>query len=147
LKDVLYATRRCLNDELSKSDHNLKELKNDLGNSIKRQEKMIKEISDLKSDNLSKVEEIYSLKNDIKNMSSNNSLNKETTNKIKNNYDDKIERFNVFCDKLYNSTQTALDVIKSNKNLLNMYPENIYSQFYSESIVRLNILYNYYIVL
>lgn len=108
---------------------------------------MIKEISDLKSDNLSKVEEIYSLKNDIKNMSSNNSLNKETTNKIKNNYDDKIERFNVFCDKLYNSTQTALDVIKSNKNLLNMYPENIYSQFYSESIVRLNILYNYYIVL
>jgi len=135
LKEVLYTTRRCLNEELFKSDKNLKELKNDLSVNIKRQEKMIKEISDLKSDNLSKVEEIYSLKNDLKNINTNNSHNKDNTNKIRNEYDEKIEKFNLFCEKIYNSTHIAIEKIKSNKSILNKYPEHIYSQFYSESIV------------
>ena len=116
-------------------DQNFREIKNEINQSIFKQEKMLNEISDLKNENLFKRDEINKLTTELKNSSSNQLYNKEQINRLKTELNEKQESFNKFCNKIYNSTSQGIDKIKNSKN--SIYSEHLYSTNFSDNIVNL----------
>jgi len=117
LKDVLNKARDRSNKEFYKYESCIKELKGDQADLLSKQEKLNYEISDLKTENLKKNEEIFRLKESIEDLNNNMAFGTENLNKISLDFQKKQENYFKFIEKLSNLIRNELEEIQANDKL------------------------------
>ena len=133
LKQTLVNNRSQINEELSKYDSQIKDLKKEIGENFNKQEKMQKEISQLKELIIVKDEEIFSLNNEIEEYHSNLQINKDNLVKIKNDINESKEVFNKFLEKLNTNIKQEFEEILQNEKMKEL-SEFIYRSNYCENL-------------
>jgi len=117
VKDALNKARDRCNKEFYKYESNFKEMKNEQADYLAKQEKLNYEISDLRTENLKKNEEIFRLKETVEDLNNNLNYDGENMNKMQLDFQEKQENYFKFIEKLSNLIRNELEEIQVNELL------------------------------
>lgn len=134
LKDNLVKSQKKMNDELSKCNSIVRELKGDAEDQITSYERIINENSELKSDILKKNEEIYFLQQEIETCNSEIGITKEALSKQKFELTERNDSFINYCESINSKIKEEIDLIRQNSFILNNFSEFLYRATYSENV-------------
>ncbi len=134
LKDNLVKSQKKMNDELSKCNGLIRELKGEAEDQITNYERIMNENSELKSNILKKNEEIYYLQQEIETYNSEIGLTKEAISKLKFELNERNDSFINYCETINTKIKEEIDLIKQNSFILNNFSEFLYRATYSENI-------------
>lgn len=120
LKGSLLAIRKGLWNELNKNDVLIKEIRKENNNLLVKNEGFGKEVSSLKSEILTKIDEIYKLNQELQKYANEITCVQKQEYKVKNEFYDKIEHYNKFIDKIHDKLKLAMNLIYENPKLSNL---------------------------
>jgi len=134
LKKIIYNSRKNLNEEFKKLSYSCKETSEDNFELVKKLERLNQENGNLKNEVLIKNDEIFNLTQDIDKLAEHNILLKDSFNKNKQEINERIDKINVFCEKIYGNLNKCLERIKNNP-FLNIFSDLLSRNTYTESLV------------
>lgn len=134
LKENLVNAQKRMNNELSKCNSILKDMKQDGEEQITRYQRLINENSELKGTILKRNEEIYILQQEIETYSAEIGLTKDTLSQLKYEITEKNESFNNYLNSINNLIKSEMDIVKQNSFILNNFSELLYRSTYAENI-------------
>lgn len=133
VKEMLNKGRDRCNKEFYKYESNIKELKGEQADLLEKQEKLNYEISDLKTENLKKNEEIFRLKEALEDLNNNIAYGNDNMNKLQNDFQEKQENYFKFIEKLSNLIRSELQEIQGN-DLLNPFFDFIFRKNFASNL-------------
>ena len=134
LKENLIKSQVKMNNELSRYEVFILELKAECNENIHKQEILQNETTTLKNQLLSSKEEIFELQQKIGSQNKENVLNKDLMTNIKGDLKEKNDNFTKYLENIDSFLVNMLDKIKQNNLIVNNFPALFYKSNYPENI-------------